>query len=202
MPCDEANGLLPGRGAPGLRPTLPGVGACPAGFGRGAPGVGRVGVAGLGDGATGRGFACACCAGDGDAGRSGAGRSGAGSGFLGAGGAAAATGAGAAGAGVDGAGAGAAGRDTGAADGAGAWSDDLYISLSRRTTGGSMVDEADLTYSPISPSFVRSSLLSIPRSLATSCTRGLATTLLLVQTSRPDQLVGCLAHRWVLIEWS
>ena len=47
-----------------------------------------------------------------------------------------------------------------------------------RTTGASRVDEALDTYSPISVSFFKSSLLVIPISFAISWTRGLATTLL------------------------
>ena len=47
-----------------------------------------------------------------------------------------------------------------------------------RTTGASRVDEALETYSPISVSFFKSSLLVIPISFAISWTRGLATTLL------------------------
>ncbi len=40
-------------------------------------------------------------------------------------------------------------------------------SLRRRTTGGSIVDAADFTYSPLSASQPRASLLEIPSSLAT-----------------------------------
>ena len=206
MPWDDAKGLLPGRGVPAFRPAWPGVGAPPpAGRGRGVAPPGRgPGAAGRCDGvdgrAAGRGAGAGAGAGvDGRAAGRGAGvdgrAAGAGAGAAAAG--AAAAGACGAGAGL-GVGVGAAGRGADAGRGAGA-SDALvaYISLRRRTTGGSMVDEADLTYSPISPSFVRSSLLSIPRSLATSCTRGLAATTLL---GRPtphgmDQLVGCCAHR-------
>ena len=57
---------------------------------------------------------------------------------------------------------------------------DLGAKASRtlRTTGASRVDEALETYSPISVSFFKSSLLVIPISFAISWTRGLATTLL------------------------
>lgn len=48
-----------------------------------------------------------------------------------------------------------------------------------RTTGASSVDDGPRTYSPMSLSFPRSSLLVIPISFAISWTRGLATTLLL-----------------------
>ena len=43
-----------------------------------------------------------------------------------------------------------------------------YFSRNLRTTGGSTVDDADLTNSPISWSFARTSLLSIPKSFANS----------------------------------
>lgn len=45
---------------------------------------------------------------------------------------------------------------------------DLTFSVTLRTTGASMVDEADRTNSPMSFSFARSSLLSSPSSLASS----------------------------------
>lgn len=50
-------------------------------------------------------------------------------------------------------------------------------SLSLRTTGASIVDEADLTNSPISASLAITALLSTPNSLASSYTRTFATTL-------------------------
>ena len=46
-----------------------------------------------------------------------------------------------------------------------------YISMSLRTTGASTVDDADRTNSPISWSFARTTLLSIPSCFANSCTR-------------------------------
>ena len=49
---------------------------------------------------------------------------------------------------------------------------------SLRATGGAMVDEGLLTYSPSSFSFARATLLSTPISEAISCTRGFATILL------------------------
>jgi hypothetical protein len=47
-----------------------------------------------------------------------------------------------------------------------------------RTTGASTVDDGDLTNSPISWSFARTTLLSIPSCFANSCTRTFATVLL------------------------
>lgn len=73
------------------------------------------------------------------------------------------------------------GRGAGlAAEGLGAGVSGLGANASRtlRTTGASRVDEALETYSPISVSFFKSSLLVIPISFAISWTRGLATTLL------------------------
>jgi hypothetical protein len=58
--------------------------------------------------------------------------------------------------------------------------------FSLRATGGSMLEEGPLTYSPISLSFSRATLLSIPSSAATSCTRGFAATILL-SGSAPGQ---------------
>jgi hypothetical protein len=43
-----------------------------------------------------------------------------------------------------------------------------YFSRNLRTTGGSTVDDAERTNSPISWSFARTSLLSIPKSFANS----------------------------------
>jgi len=57
------------------------------------------------------------------------------------------------------------------------------LSVNRFTTGGSTVDDADLTNSPISPSLARTTLLSIPNSFASSWTRTLATLLLLVRAA-------------------
>ncbi len=206
MPWEAANGLLPGRGVPGLRGAPPGVALPP---GRGAPGR-APGTAGRDPGvaevppAAGR-CAGACpgraegwagrCPGVGLAGRA-AGVAGcalvvevlaeAGSGApgvdrgvaagagVGAGAAAGLAGAAelAAGAGVGLAAAGlgaAAGVGAGAAAFSGALSPALlYCSRRRRTTGGSMVDEAERTNSPMSFSFDRTSLLSSPSSLASS----------------------------------
>ena len=63
----------------------------------------------------------------------------------------------------------------------GALSSSPKVSVNRFTTGGSTVDDADLTNSPISLSLVRTTLLSTPSSLASSWTRTLATLLLLVR---------------------
>jgi hypothetical protein len=49
-----------------------------------------------------------------------------------------------------------------------AFSSSPYFSVNRLTTGGSTVDDADLTNSPISLSFARTILLSTPNSLASS----------------------------------
>ncbi|MBB4933449.1 hypothetical protein F4561_004269 [Lipingzhangella halophila] len=54
----------------------------------------------------------------------------------------------------------------------------LNASLSRRTTGASIVEDADRTNSPISLSLARTTLLSTPNSLASSYTRTFATALL------------------------
>jgi hypothetical protein len=106
----------------------------------------------------------------------------AGAGALGAG----ALGAAGPGAGVDGrasaAGAGALGAAAGAALLAAASGKALR---SLRTTGASMVDEAERTNSPSSCSFVTASLEVIPSSFASSCTRTLATFLL--SRSAPSQ---------------
>src|SRR5690606_1585630 len=78
-----------------------------------------------------------------------------------------------------------------------------YSFLKRISTGGSTVDDADLTNSPISLSLARTTLLSTPSSLASSCTRTLATLLLLVRAvRRRGPLAGVHAHREVLIECS
>jgi len=48
-----------------------------------------------------------------------------------------------------------------------------------RTTGASMVEDGDLTNSPMSVSFAMISLLVLPSSFASSCTRALPATALL-----------------------
>ncbi len=206
MPWFDENGLLPGRGAPG-RPTGRGAGAFAAGA-DGVPGVGRDSGA-LAAGAAG----CSGCAGAGvSAGAFGPGLgpgrgpgpgrtagSAAGSAtFSGAAGVAAAAGASASGWGSAffsaglGLAAGLAGSALASAAfsgaGAAALSCSPYSFLNFIATGGSTVEEADLTNSPISFSFSRTNLLSTPNSLASSWTRGLATLLLLARA--PDSLVG------------
>jgi hypothetical protein len=61
------------------------------------------------------------------------------------------------------------------AEAAAAFSSSPYCFLKRISTGGSTVDDADLTNSPISLSFSRTNLLSTPNSLASSWTRVFAT---------------------------
>jgi hypothetical protein len=73
-------------------------------------------------------------------------------------------------------------------------------SFSLRTTGASMVEDADRTNSPRSPSFARTTLLSTPNSLASSYTRTFATVLLLGPGVGSDRLGGAHTHRFVLIE--
>ena len=206
IPCDEAKGLLPGRGAPPGRPA--GRGAAP---GRGAPGRGAP-PCGLSGRAAGRGPGVGAppgrAAGASDAGAAGlaeaagaSGAAGAGaSGALGPGvgagagaGAGAASAAGAAGVAGPGLGPGVAALVVAAgaagavflaaaflapASGAGGFS------WTRRTTGASMVELADLTNSPISLRCASSVLLDTPSSLASSWTRTLATFLLLWSASR------------------
>jgi hypothetical protein len=72
-------------------------------------------------------------------------------------------------------------------------------SLSLRTTGASIVDEADRTNSPISPSLAITALLSTPNSLASSYTRTFATTLPAsarsIRASQPDRSSACSVRR-------
>jgi hypothetical protein len=86
-------------------------------------------------------------------------------------------------------------------------------SFSRRTTGASMVDDAERTNSPISWSLAITALLSTPNSLASSYTRTFATTLPLFgpgecRASQPVRGVRLrpasvsAVHRRVLIERS
>jgi hypothetical protein len=56
-----------------------------------------------------------------------------------------------------------------------------YASRNLRATGASTVEDADFTNSPSSLSFERTSLLVTPSSLASSCTRALPATALLVR---------------------
>lgn len=57
------------------------------------------------------------------------------------------------------------------------------VARSRRATGASIVLDADLTNSPISFNLARTVLLSTPSSFASSCTRGLPATALLIPRS-------------------
>lgn len=200
MPWEVANGLLPGRaagrGAPGrgalLRP--PSVEA--AGFSAsGALGPGRAPGLAPGDGAaavSAAGADAAGAAGAGAAASAGAGAEGAGAAGAGAAGAAAA---GAEGAGAGAAGAGAAGAADGRGPGVPAFSAGLDSGFdadagkaprSFLTTGASIVDEAERTNSPSSCSFATASFEVMPSSLASSCTRTLATFLL--SRSAPSQV--------------
>lgn len=211
-------GLAPGLGAG----AAPGLGAGAAGVaGLGARATGGTGLAGVTAAAAEAGVAgvAGAAAAVGVDGAAATGVDGAAAaGLAGVAGAAAVTGAAGA-AGVAGLGcsglAGGAGLPTmGACVSAGpgravsAWSSALgcapRVSRIFRTTGASSVEDGPRTYSPISLSFPRSSLLVIPTSFAISWTRGLATTLLVTRT-RPHARtlwVGCIAHRYVLIEWS
>jgi hypothetical protein len=75
---------------------------------------------------------------------------------------------------------------TGAGDAAGAATGvppASMVARSRRATGASMVLDADLTNSPISFSLASTVLLSTPSSFASSCTRGLPATALLILRS-------------------
>jgi hypothetical protein len=63
-------------------------------------------------------------------------------------------------------------------------------SLSLRTTGASIVEDADLTNSPISWSLAITALLSTPNSLASSYTRTFATALPLLGPALPDHSAG------------
>jgi hypothetical protein len=76
-------------------------------------------------------------------------------------------------------------------------------SLSLRATGASTVDDALLTNSPISLSLARTTLLSTPSSFASSCTRALPATGLLILRPGGDpldlELLVERSHRWRFI---
>lgn len=74
-------------------------------------------------------------------------------------------------------------------------------SVSLRTTGASMVEDAERTNSPSSWSLAMTTLLSTPNSLASSYTRTLATSLLLGPGASGPSLLHGRTHR-VLIECS
>jgi hypothetical protein len=139
--------------------------------GAGAAGAGAAAAAGRG---AGRGPGVGAAGRVGAAGAAGAAAAGAAGAGAGAGGATGA-GAGAAAAGAAGA-AGRAGREGAAAPFALLPKD----SRSRRATGASTVEDADFTNSPCSLSLASTVLLSTPNSLASSCTRALPGTGLLV----------------------
>src|SRR5581483_8609305 len=204
----EVKGLLPGRGPAGRGPGV--------GRGPGAGADGRLGAAGASlcwagagaensaAGAAGRGAGAGVCSAGAAAGRgAGAGRGpGVGRG----------PGAGAAGRAAP---PGVAGRAVGAAGlrGAGLGEDPapplaepfplLNAFSSFRTTGASMVEDAERTNSPSSWSLAITTLLSTPNSLASSSTRTLATSLLLGPgwSSAGPSLLHGRTHR-VLIECS
>ena len=135
----------------------------------------------------------------------GAGRDGIGDSCAGAGAAAAAAAAGTSAAGASGVGAGA-GADAaaflagaflagaGAAAAAAAWAGKASRTL--RATGGSIVDEALLTNSPWSFNQDRRDLLSIPSSLASSWTRALPGTVLLLRRSGPGLSLAVVVTAW------
>lgn len=166
----EPPGLLVDDGAAGVEAA--GVEAAGA-FGVDSAGRGAVGAAGAAEagvaaaGAAGAGVAEAGAAGAAGAGRAGPGRAEDGVAVF----------------------AGAAGAAEEAGDAAGllpVTPSASSLALSFRTTGGSMLEDGPLTNSPISLSFARAILVSIPRSAATSCTRGFAATFLLSEV-RPDR---------------
>jgi hypothetical protein len=66
----------------------------------------------------------------------------------------------------------------------GAWAENSSLSL--RTTGASIVDDAERTNSPISWSLAITALLSTPNSFASSYTRTFATALPLIGPAHPD----------------
>ena len=76
-------------------------------------------------------------------------------------------------------------------------------SLSLRTTGASIVEDADRTNSPISWSLAITALLSTPNSLASSYTRTFATALPLLGPAPPDLSAGrgsaCSVRRQLLL---
>lgn len=199
MPCEEEKGLFPGRGPPGF--GAPGLGA--PGFGAeeaGVPDAGfcvevsAAGVAGAsasdapgrdvsaaGSLAADLAAAGADCSGAGACGCSSARPADDGAGGfepgLGPGVAAEPGFAPGLGAGVD--------APVEAAGFSAAFSASGYAARSFLATGGSTVDDGDFTNSPISCNLARASFEVIPSSLASSCTRALATVLLVWPVRRP-----------------
>ena len=221
---DPEKGLLPGRGpGAGAGRPMPGL---PYGLlpGRG-PGAGRAvvasasvsGVAAVAAGASTGAAGAACAAGaSGAGGATGAGAAGA-AGFAGPFGVGPAGAAGDAASGA--AGAAAAGTSWGAAGVAAAFLVALAglgsaglaagkASRSFLSTGASIVDAADFTYSPLAFNHATASLLGIPNSLASVLTRTFDTSLLVLARapwclSGHGPLVACgHAHRSELIECS
>jgi hypothetical protein len=199
MPWVEENGLLPGRGVPGLGAGR-GVGAAADSAGA-SPSVGASGVAEAAGASAGRDGAAST---EGADGRGAAGVS-AGSNVSGAAGTSsvmagppdASTGVSV----TTSAGASAAGAPLSAAaflagaclaaffaafSSAAFFQASPWSSSRRRATGASTVEEADLTNSPMSFSAARTSLLGTPNSLASSWTLALAT-ILLLGWSRPEK---------------
>ena len=175
-------GMLPGLAPPGRGGMPPGAGLAPGGtpgWGRGiARSTGCTEENGLLPTRRGRGPPGLGAAGPGSAPDSATGGTGA---AAGVGGATGAAGIGAAGVAAGAAGGGAtsvAAALVGAAffAGAAAGFAPPNASRSRRATGASTVDDADLTNSPCSLSRARTSLLVTPSSFANSCTRALPAT--------------------------
>ena len=209
--------MLPTRGAfgPGLGPGPAGLGAAGAGAASlvvadaaGACSTGAAGAAGAGVGAAGAGAGAAAgvagAAGAASTGACAAGASGSAGRGTGLGPGRGPPGFAAPGFAVLPAARSAAARPFGAAAAgadASAFSDGKD-SRSRRATGASTVDDADLTNSPCSLSRASSSLLVTPSSFANSCTRALPATALL--TERPSEawcphdlgLSPMDVHRW------
>ncbi len=205
---EPLNGLLPGRGpgvgrAAGVAP--PSGALCSAGA-AGATGVAGAAAAAAGaTGATGAAGAGACggAAGAGaltGAGAGAAGPAGVGPAGVGPAGVGAAAVAAAAGFGAGFGAAGLAGAASGAAEAGNA-------SRSFRSTGASMVEAADFTYSPFAFNHATASLLGIPNSLASVLTRTFDTSLLVLVRADLVSGHGPLvpsghAHRSELIECS
>ena len=87
----------------------------------------------------------------------------------------------------------------GAAAAAAAWAGNASRTL--RATGGSMVEEALLTNSPFSFNHARRDLLSRPSSFASSWTRALPGTVLLLRSSRPGSFPGLGCYCMGLLIW-
>jgi hypothetical protein len=219
----ELKGLLPGRGpgrGPGRWPGADGLG--PAAAGRWPPVGGACGDGRCGSPVGGR---CGCAVrsdenGTGTAGRSGPGRTVVGPASAGrVGGSCSAGGCAAGGSAAGGCCAGADGADGACAA---AWplalrrasagaltalpfcADACWVakaSLSLRTTGASIVDDADRTNSPISWSLAMTALLSTPNSFASSYTRTFATALPLPGPGGPLTVRGsaCSVRRQIVL---